>query len=272
MNQVRIKLPPILNPNAYFVVVILLTGAWAFSETLRKADGFAWVVLFLATLVIINGVINILLEDIDYSDIYTLKNEIISVKNGINYISLFLFLITTRFWFAQLKPIGPILFLLIVSPLFLAICCVLILEIKKILTNGFSLSGAFITFSFLFYMIGNGIRLTIADSFGDAQIGSFFEKNDYTAKYFVNLFPNENEAKNYRLPADIHIYYEINDNEDSFSTTKCIRLGKIYFPQGGYLIFNDDGINESLTFGEKVSLMDSESKHWDVELIDEKVK
>lgn len=274
MKTTRIRLPFLLDTNAYFGVVVLLTILWAASDTVKNAVGFSWVVLLVGTGVIVNGVANIILEQDEYSNLYQLKakDDILSAKNGANYLSLLWFLTIARFWFTASPLAGPLLFVVLVGPLFLAITYVLASEVKSLFTKGFSSFNTVLGFALLFYTVGNGLRYTIADAFGEERIGSFFEKSEYTTQYYVNLFPEKNDAQNYRLPADIHVYSEEEEGEESSSTKKCIRLEKVYFPNNGFVNFSDDGEDKNLTFGQKVYVADQHNKGWYVELVDEKVK
>ena len=89
----------------------------------------------------------------------------------------------------------------------------------------------------------------------------------------MNLFPNEDNATNYRLPADIHVYYENYEGDETSTSVKCIRIEKAYFPNGGYVSFSYNGEDKkNLRFGGKVDLTDSSGKNWYVELVDKKVK
>lgn len=275
MKNFRLKLPFLLSPNGYLGLVLGLGLAlfWAMSPPLRASTSFSWVMLLVCALVIGHGAANIFLKDVDYSGIYEAKNrdEILSSDNGINYISLFLFLIIARLWCATVPPAGPVLFVVLVLPLFLAICGVLLAEIRTALTTGDLLPPRLMAFGFLFFMVGSGLRYTIADAFGEERIGSFFEKREYTTAYYVNVFPTQNAAKNYRLPADIHVHYEQLGGDEPTPEKRCIHVERIHFPNGGVVRFADDGDTEPAAFGEKTALTDYHGKEWYVELVDEKV-
>ncbi|CAH1205844.1 hypothetical protein PAECIP111893_02436 [Paenibacillus plantiphilus] len=83
-------------------------------------------------------------------------------------------------------------------------------------------------------------------------------KIDENYNYYVNLFSEDNIAKNYRLPSSI--YFDENG----------IRLGSVTWPNGGYTGFTDYE-NENLILGEKVKMKDDEDRVWYVEFTREKV-
>ncbi len=115
-------------------------------------------------------------------------------------------------------------------------------------------------------------------NYGNETIGSYSEKTEYRTRYYVNVFPNDEEGKNYRLPADIHVYNEIEEGEtteDRFGqehtttyTTKYIIVEKIYWPNGGFLNFNECKIE----IGEKNLCIDQNNRSWFIEITNRKVK
>jgi len=277
MKNLRIKLPFILNTNAYAGAVLLITLLVIFSKTIEKAEGFVAVVIIICVLMVLNGVANILLEKTDYSNVYQVKDKEkilgVSNNNGTNYIMLFIFLVISAIWLGVQSRIGRITYLIIILPLFATVCFVVIGMVLHMLNNNFEMPSSLIGYAFLFYMLGSWSKGAIANTYGEERIDSFFEKSEYTTKYYVNLFPNEDSAKNYRLPADIHVYYEDHEGDETSTSVKCIRIEKAYFPNGGYVSFSDNGDDEeNLRFGKKVDLTDSSGKDWYVELVDEKVK
>lgn len=276
MKNLRIIIPFILNTNAYAGAVLLITLLVIFSKTIEKAEGFVAVVIIICVLMVLNGVANILLEEkVGYSNVYQVKDKEkilgVSNNNGTNYIMLFIFLLISAIWLGVQPRIGQITYLIIILPLFATVCFVVIGMVLHMLNNSFETPSALIGYAFLFFMLGSWSKGAIANTYGEERIDSFFEKSEYTTKYYVNLFPDEDSAKNYRLPADIFVYYE--EGDETSSSVKCIRIGKAYFPNGGYVSFSDDGEDEkNLRFGKKVDLTDSSGKNWYVELVDRKVK
>ena len=160
------------------------------------------------------------------------------------------------------------------APLFIAVCVVVLSEIRTAITTSDLFPPRLLGFAVLFYVLGSCLRYTIADAFGEERIGSFFEKKAYTTEYYVNLFPKEDHAKNYRLPADIQVYHEEQDGDGEVASNskKCIRLKRVYFPGGSFINFTDYGTADDLAFGRKILEIDDTNKDWYVELVDEKVK
>ncbi len=104
------------------------------------------------------------------------------------------------------------------------------------------------------------------------EVGSLLEKRDYTARYYVNLFPEEHDSKNYRVSADIQATKESYNDGDTSYSYRVYYIERAYFPNGGSVSFEDNGYNESLVVGEKISVLDDDGKEWYVELTSEKVK
>jgi hypothetical protein len=97
--------------------------------------------------------------------------------------------------------------------------------------------------------------------YGSEQIGSLIEKREYKSFYYVNIFREGEETKNYRVRGMIYSYV---DSE----------FGRKYFldyvsnmDNGKELYFEPD---ESLVLNEKVSLIDEHDNYWDVELTEER--
>lgn len=104
---------------------------------------------------------------------------------------------------------------------------------------------------------------------GSTQIGSLIEKPEYTEKYYVYLYPEGSQSKNYKLEADISakiIKYEEGSEREYF-------IDKAYFPNGGYIAFDyEDNYSDPLQIGKRTTFRDNKSKYWDIELTKEKVK
>ena len=60
----------------------------------------------------------------------------------------------------------------------------------------------------------------ISSTTGISRPGAFHEKSEYTAKVMVNVFPNKERTKNYRLPADV-------SHHDNY-----YQIENIYWPNG----------------------------------------
>jgi hypothetical protein len=81
--------------------------------------------------------------------------------------------------------------------------------------------------------------------------------------YYVNLFPENSESKNYRVVGEV----EYDGDSGTYS------LMKATFPNGGYITFdNYYGVGDGLNFYEKDYIEDDERNSWYVELTKEKVE
>lgn len=84
---------------------------------------------------------------------------------------------------------------------------------------GFALVGAFLLF------LAWGLFLN--QWLGNTTVGSYFAKNNFSAKYWVYIQPENANAKNYRVQSDISRV------DGSYGLTK------VYWPNGGYSTFED---------------------------------
>lgn len=120
-------------------------------------------------------------------------------------------------------------------------------------------------------------RSTIVNFWGKEEFNSYIEKPHYSARYYVNLFENEKSSKNYRLEADVIVTSEKYYSDEPgkrvgipifiFSPKKIIYLNKVYWPNGGFLIFDDT----HLKVGQRVYGADQNGKEWYIELTNQKV-
>lgn len=92
------------------------------------------------------------------------------------------------------------------------------------------------------------------------QIGSLFEQGEYEATYYVNLFENENRAKNYRVVAEI------------YRTEGKYTLISVQWPNGGELTFYDTGWDYPVKPYEKIEVKDDNGETWFVELTKDRVQ
>ncbi len=203
------------------------------------------------------------------------KEDFTKDSNIINIIAVLVILYFGQNSINYFKVLGPIIFLVLI--LILIILCLLFLiqeinEKKRLLTP---ITFGISFFIYLIYCIGEE---TYIRNFGNEIIGSYFEKPEYYAQYYVNLFPEVNSIKNYRLPADVHVFSITEEGETyeeyrgmehtEIYTIKYLSLKKIYWPNGGYLVFDES----HLIMGEKVKCVDQDGKEWFIELTNEKVK
>jgi hypothetical protein len=91
----------------------------------------------------------------------------------------------------------------------------------------------------------------------------FFYQNQSSLSsglYYVNLFPENSESKNYRLRGKIDCV-----------EGDCYLL-KVIFPNGGYITFEDSFGVAPLKIGEKVYMVDDKGGEWYTEATNEKVE
>lgn len=216
-----------------------------------------------------------ILQNIKFIHVIKTKYKFTEGLNFGNYFLIYIIFLCAYDSVEYLKPVGPKVFIVVI--IFCIIFCVLILFNEGIKRKDFTspvIFGQALSIYLLFTLGKNSyIR-----SYGDEIIGSYFEKIDYRTKYYVNIFPDDESSKNYRLSAEIHVYSEEEEGEpteDSYGiehsntyTTKYITLEKVFWPNEGYLNFNDC----QLEIGEKVQCKDQNGMSWNIELTNEKVK
>ena len=118
------------------------------------------------------------------------------------------------------------------------------------------------------------------------QIGDFYEAEEYTEKYYVIMSrqPKEQEnRKEYTLPADIErsldYSYTTNVTEDYYSQehggediyASGYHIKKLYFPNGGYLVF-DEPIDSTLCVEQEAEVLDYHDDIYYITLTKNKVK
>ena len=92
--------------------------------------------------------------------------------------------------------------------------------------------------------------------------GFFMELKYGSGNYYVNLFEEDTESKNYRVIGEV-------DYDSEFGEYLLIRAT---FPNGGYISFDNSHFVSPLEFYEKVHMEDDNGRDWYVELTKEKVK
>lgn len=104
--------------------------------------------------------------------------------------------------------------------------------------------------------------VTMKEYWGNDTIGSFFSRNEFQTQYYVHLFPEGSDSKNYLVTADLHVY---DDN---------IAISKVYWSSGGYTTFDDYGSMDSqdLYLEGHINIPDDEGIYWTIVLTDNKVK
>jgi hypothetical protein len=102
------------------------------------------------------------------------------------------------------------------------------------------------------FMVIAPIFLPLQNQLSDKQIGSALEGKNYSALYYVNLFPDDSSVKNYR------VYGEVERKDGVYS------INKIYFSKKKYLMVYD--VEDKIQINEKVRFEDQDEKHWEMEL------
>lgn len=100
------------------------------------------------------------------------------------------------------------------------------------------ISGKYQYIKVILFLIGF-YHIIMSTFFTNTQIGSLYEKSEYSEKYYVYLTYNKKDAKFYKLPADIHS--SIDEYEDYNGTIYYYRnyfLTKVYWPNGNILEFD----------------------------------
>lgn len=104
--------------------------------------------------------------------------------------------------------------------------------------------------------------------YNSTQIGSFFEKSEYTEYYYVHLFPEYSQSKNYLVKAKIRANIEDYGPEDG--SERHYHIEEAYFPNGGKITFNEYGDFETLRLEKKIYAKDDSGGEWEVVLTSNK--
>lgn len=120
--------------------------------------------------------------------------------------------------------------------------------------------------------------------FGVKEIGNYFEKDTYEAKYIIEI-SRVDGGNTYKLPADILISddfseYESYDTETgvgaySYETSETseiryAKIRKVYFNNGGTLFFKDCLVSIDNSYD--CTCYDQDGEEWRIEITKEKVK
>lgn len=108
----------------------------------------------------------------------------------------------------------------------------------------------------------------IQQHFGVEELGHWFQKtNSYQTKYYVNLFKERTYSKNYRVVGELSV--QESDCDPNYGCNgRPIFLEKAYFPNGGYISFEDC----ELEINKKAYCIDEEENEWYAELTNVKVE
>jgi len=110
--------------------------------------------------------------------------------------------------------------------------------------------------------------------------GSFFERAEYKRMFYVNLFPDGQKVKSYRVPALIRASiesdsYYVDDAIFDGERTSSWREYRIEFaimPNGEKVVFYDAFDLDYLELGKAVTIFDDYGKCWRVELTEQAPK
>jgi hypothetical protein len=120
--------------------------------------------------------------------------------------------------------------------------------------------------------------------FGIKEIGNYFEKDTYEAKYIIEISRIGGD-KTYKLPADLLISNDFSTYEDydtdtgvgaiSYGTTQAsetrfAKIKKVYFKNGGSLYFNDCLVSIDNSYDG--TCVDQNGEEWQIEITKEKAK
>jgi len=106
--------------------------------------------------------------------------------------------------------------------------------------------------------------LTVKWLFGVQIPGHWNEKANYKTQVYVNVFPNNDNAKNYRLIGDIERYSDCYDEYGCFSR---YYVRRIVFPNKNYIEFDDC----EAVLAKKESCTDFDGERWSIELTNQKL-
>lgn len=130
------------------------------------------------------------------------------------------------------------------------------------------LSGDYIYIKVLLFLIGF-FHIIMSTLFTNTQIGSLYEKSEYTEKYYIYLTYSKNDVKFYKLPADI--YSSVDTYEDYNGSTHSVRnyyITKVYWPNGHIMNFDYMEIEPE----KQCSVYDFEGNDYYIELTTAKVQ
>lgn len=104
------------------------------------------------------------------------------------------------------------------------------------------------------------------------EIGAYYEAEEYTATYWVLLFPDGTKPKNYRLKAKIHSELaDYSSGEDAWSRREY-NIEKIYLPNGRAIEFDPYIPESGVSPNKQRRVKDESGKEWDVVLTTEKAE
>lgn len=122
-----------------------------------------------------------------------------------------------------------------------------------------------------FAVLGTILVSFLTSQFGPKVPGSWFERSEYSAELYVNLFPQEGSPTNYRVPALIKSEKRESTVGDESFVDRVYTIVRADFPGPGHVSFGDLG--EQIVFpGTRTSVTDNSGRKWHVELTSEQVR
>ena len=119
-------------------------------------------------------------------------------------------------------------------------------------------------------IISSVIYVVGSYAFPSTQIGSLFEMDEYEEYYYVYLYPENSNDKNYKVKAKIWVYTEkYDDGDDGYDTQRMYLLRTVTFDNGDTIDF--DWYDDAVEIGKKVSVTDNQGKDWKAELTTSRV-
>lgn len=112
-----------------------------------------------------------------------------------------------------------------------------------------------------------GYHFIMQTFYRNTQIGSIYEKSEYSEKYYVYLSYSKDSVKLYKLPADItSCLEEYVDSSDNLAHTRQYYISNVYWPNGNILDFD----YQEITPNKKSHFCDREGNNYYIELTTEK--
>lgn len=115
--------------------------------------------------------------------------------------------------------------------------------------------------------------------YGPCVPGATFERNEYTARVYVNMFRADSDGKDYRVPTQIHAglvdnSWESFDGEHTYGGGGTWRIYELQYadlPNGGRIVFDEED-RPRLKLGKRVVATDVNGSIWEIELTDQSAK
>lgn len=182
------------------------------------------------------------------------------------YFKIILLLSITRLdSFGDIGTIGYI-----TMTLSLLVFCFFVVAREGILARTF-VNGVIIGHLVFGYFLFNWSKNTYVRSYGNEIIGSFWEKPNYRTKYLLKVSESSDFSNAYTLQANVRVSTILEESnypqEDVFGneyfesySNKYIIIEKVYWPNGGFLEFEDCNLQES------DYCRDKDGKYWHLKI------